>query len=101
MAVMLIQTTRAYIRPYTPEDLDNFFLLNGDEQVMQYIRKTISKEESGLFLKEIIAGYNLFPGLGRWAMIEKMTGQFMGTFSLLPLEQRKDIHIGYALLKNF
>jgi [ribosomal protein S5]-alanine N-acetyltransferase len=98
---MIIQTERIYTRPFTENDRDNFFLLNGDEQIMKYIRQTKSQEESAKFLREVIRDYGLFPGLGRWAMIEKSSGRLIGMFSLLPFEQTKDVHIGYALLKNY
>jgi ribosomal-protein-alanine N-acetyltransferase len=97
---MQIQTQRLYVRPFAEDDLHHFHLINGDEQVMRYIRHATSKEESAIVLMQIINSYGSLPGLGRWAIIEKSSVQLVGMFSLLPLEQTGDTHIGYALIKN-
>lgn len=98
---MLLQTKRVYVRPFTEEDLDDFHSINSDEEIMRYIRQPKSKEESAQFLKEIIEDYRIFPRLGRWGIIERISNNVMGMFSLLPLAHTKDIHIGYALLKKY
>ncbi|HKH60331.1 MAG TPA: GNAT family N-acetyltransferase [Flavitalea sp.] len=97
---MILQTTRLYVRPFTEKDLEVFFELNGDEQVMRYIRTPKSREGSALFLTEVIDNYQRYPGLGRWAVIEKLSDACIGMFSLLTLEHTNDIHIGYALFPN-
>ena len=97
---MILQTTRLYVRPFTEKDLEVFFELNSDEQVMRYIRAPKSREGAAVFLKEVIVNYQKYPGLGRWAVIEKVTDACIGMFSLLKLERTDDIHIGYALFPN-
>ncbi|HET9279944.1 MAG TPA: GNAT family N-acetyltransferase, partial [Flavitalea sp.] len=99
-AFMIIQTTRLYVRQFTEKDLEVFFGLNSDEQVMRYIRAPKSREGSALFLTEVIDNYQRYPGLGRWAVIEKVSDACIGMFSLLKLEHTNDIHIVYALFPN-
>jgi [ribosomal protein S5]-alanine N-acetyltransferase len=96
---MLFTSKRLYVRKFTSSDEDAFFRLNGDEEIMRFIRPVKSREESNAFLAENIRFYDAHPGLGRFALVEKDTDDVAGTFSLLPLEHTDDVHIGYALLK--
>ncbi len=97
----ILASNRLYARRYTMEDLDNFYALNGDEEIMRYIRPVKTMEETKEFLSQNILFYDANSQLGRWALISKEKDQFVGTFSLLPLETTNDIHIGYALLKDY
>jgi [ribosomal protein S5]-alanine N-acetyltransferase len=38
--------------------------------------------------------------IGRWAADAKATGQFIGSFAIIPIEGSDDIQLGYALLKE-
>lgn len=98
---IIFETPRLVVRKYIfEEDADNFFRLNGDPEVMRYIRPAKSREECIEFLKEIIAKAEENPGIGRWAAIEKLNGVFVGSFAIIPIEQTEDIQLGYALLKE-
>lgn len=99
--MILFSTPRLYVRPFTTEDEDSFFLLTGDTEVMQYIREPKTREQSDLFLKENLEFYKTHPGLGRFAAFTNDTHTFAGTFSLLSINDSDDIHLGYALLKSF
>lgn len=94
-------TDRLWVRQFTPEDANDFYLFNSSEQVMQYIRPVKNREESDAFLEE---NFNLyldgFP-YGRMFVADKMTGVFLGTFSILYLDGDADYHIGYALMPNY
>lgn len=99
--MLIFETPRLIVRQYTLEDADNFFSLNGDEEVMRYIRKTMNKEDSDKFLQQNIEFYIVNPKLGRWAVEEKVTRNFVGSFALIPLpfEDEKDkLQLGYSLL---
>ena len=97
--MILFETERLFVRQYTSQDKDNFFALNGNKEIMQYIRTAKTKEESDAFLQENISYYEANPLLGRWAAMEKNTLTYVGSFALIPVEQNKsNIQIGYALL---
>jgi ribosomal-protein-alanine N-acetyltransferase len=83
------------------QDADTFFRLNGDAEVMKYIRKAKTKEESDLFLQENLALYQRQKGIGRFAVFTKDNHLFIGSFAILPLNGTDDFHIGYALLQPF
>jgi [ribosomal protein S5]-alanine N-acetyltransferase len=99
--MILFESERLYVQPYTKADADHFFALNGDAENMQYIREPKTRAESDTFLDENLAFYTDHPGLGRFAVFTKTDHQFAGSFSLLSINNSENIHLGYALLKPF
>jgi ribosomal-protein-alanine N-acetyltransferase len=99
--MIIFETERLLVRRYTPEDKDYFFMLSGNPQVMQYIRAVSTREESDRFLLENIAFYKLYPQRGRWAVMEKKSGAFTGSFAIIPLPwDAEKIQLGYSLLQE-
>jgi len=105
-AHILFETERLLVRHYTVNDGDNFFLLNGDEEIMRYIRPAKTREEADQFLSEILQKLEVDPATGRWAVEEKNTGVFVGSFAFIPIERTENksdsyrMQLGYALLKQ-
>ena len=99
--MILFESERLYVQPYTEADADLFFQLNGDAEIMQYIREPKTKEQSDQFLNENLQFYKDHPGLGRFAVFTRDEQQFAGSFSLLSINKSENIHLGYALLKKF
>ena len=101
MGSIIFDTERLIVRQYDFDtDAENFFLLNSDDDVMRYIRATKSKDECNAFLKKIIETYKINPLIGRWAANEKVSGKFVGSFAIIPIEGSDDIQLGYAFLKE-
>jgi ribosomal-protein-alanine N-acetyltransferase len=99
--MILFETERLFVRQYTKEDDDNFFLLNGDEVIMRYIRPPKARAEANLFLSQIMDKYGENPAAGRWAAGDKYTGEFVGSFAFIPVERSAgQMQLGYALLKE-
>lgn len=96
---MIFETERLVVRPYLQEDSEYFFMMNGDEEIVRYIRPPKSREESDLFLLEVIKYSQENPLYGRWAVFEKESGEFAGTFAVIPIENTDDMQLGYSLLK--
>ena len=100
--MFIFETERLKIRRYSLDDCDRFYQLSGSEEVMRYIRPIISKADSDKSLVQNIHQYTQQPNTGRWAMFEKDTGNFVGSFSILVMDSDKTrLHIGYALLPPF
>lgn len=97
---IVFQTERLFVRPYTMDDLDNFFRLNGDKEVMRYIRPAQTFEQSKEFLLKIILAYAQRPGTGRWGMFSHNDQEFVGSFALIPVEGSDRLQLGYAILKE-
>jgi ribosomal-protein-alanine N-acetyltransferase len=97
--MIIFETERLTVRQYIFDvDAENFFLLNGNEVVMRYIRPVKARKECNAFLKEIILSAEENPGMGRWAAIEKKSDLFVGSFAIIPVEGTDDIQLGFALL---
>ena len=97
----IFETERLIVKQYVFEtDADNFFALNGDAEVMRYIRAVKTREECDTFLKQNIESYQTNPLMGRWAVFEKTTGKFVGSFAFIPVEGTENSQLGYALLKE-
>jgi ribosomal-protein-alanine N-acetyltransferase len=101
MGNIIFETKRLIVRQYVFEtDADDFFALNGDEEVMRYIRAVKSREECDTFLKQNIESYKTNPLMGRWGAYEKASGKFIGSFAFIPVEGTENSQLGYALLKE-
>jgi [ribosomal protein S5]-alanine N-acetyltransferase len=97
---IVFQTERLIVRTYNADDKENFFLMNGDEEIVRYIRAAKSREECDRFLLEVIKYSDENPLFGRWAVHEKETGNFAGTFAIIPVEGTDHLQLGYSLLKT-
>ncbi|HWB26196.1 MAG TPA: GNAT family N-acetyltransferase [Chitinophagaceae bacterium] len=98
----IFETERLAVRQYNAQDDDLFYQLSSNEEVMRYIRPTVSKEDSDKLLVQNIHLYLSRANTGRWAMFERHTGNFVGSFSILAMDSdNAKLHIGYALLPQF
>ena len=98
--MILFESQRLLVKPYTAADGDAFFRFHGDEEVMRFIRAPKTREQTDAFLLENLQFYHDHPGIGRFAVIEKATGEYIGSFSLLPLEDTVNYHLGYGFLQH-
>lgn len=96
----VFETERLLVRRYTLADSAHFFLLNNDIDVVRYIRPPKSREESQQFLLQNMAMYEQWPMMGRWAMIHKPTDTVVGSFAIFPIDNTRDIQLGYSLFKE-
>jgi [ribosomal protein S5]-alanine N-acetyltransferase len=99
MSELVFETQRLVVRRYTKDDLDHLYRLNCDEDVMRYIRPTMSLEEAKDFLQKNLELYSEFPLLGRWATFDR-NKNFVGSFAVIHIPGSTDIQLGYALLKQ-
>jgi ribosomal-protein-alanine N-acetyltransferase len=97
---VIFKTERLTVRRYTESDRDNFHSLSGDEDVMRYIRPVQTREQSDSFLEENILFYDDYPMMGRWAVEEKKSGKFVGSFAVIFIPKTNIIQLGYSLLKQ-
>lgn len=95
---VIFETERLLIRRYTIADEEAFYRINNDADVMRYIRPPKNREEAAAFLRENLQFYTAHPQMGRWAMIDKATQEFVGMFAVIPVQHTPEIQVGYALL---
>jgi ribosomal-protein-alanine N-acetyltransferase len=97
----LIESERLYARYLETDDLESYYQLNGDEEIMRYIRPAKNREETELFLKEVMESYKKENIDWRLALLEKDTDIFVGSFAIIPLDNTNDLQLGYSLLKEY
>ncbi len=82
------------------------FELDSDPEVHRYLgRMVMSIDESRKTIEAVRKQYGDF-GIGRWAMVEKSSGEFMGWTGLKYCTETRNGHVnyydlGYRLIKRF
>ncbi|PWK20764.1 GNAT family N-acetyltransferase [Xanthomarina spongicola] len=103
-----IETERLLLRDLRLTDLEGMFALDSDPEVHKFLRnkpvKTI--DESRIILESVLTQYKE-RGIGRFAVIEKSSGDFVG-WSGLRLNTEYNMNgftkyydVGYRLIKRF
>lgn len=97
----ILETQRLYLREMTPEDAEVAYILNLDPEVLRYTGDDPfeSIEEAKTFL-ESYASYRTY-GFGRWGVILKETGEYLGWCGLKYTPELDEFDIGYRLMKKF
>lgn len=99
--MIVFETERLIVRHLKETDAGNFFLLQGNRQVMQFIHPVRSREESDAFLTKVMAGYSE-PWMGAWAIEEKGSGKFSGSFVINPIPgDSEKTQLGYMFMPEF
>ena len=99
---IIFETERLRVRYFTAEDYDNYFSLQGNPEVMQYIRPARSREESDSFLKDKILPSSKDDFRGYWAVEKKESHEFIGCFVIIPLpEDDTKTQMGYSFLPQY
>lgn len=103
-----LETERLILRELRDSDLKGMFELDSDPEVHKYLGNKPVKTivESKIILDDIINQYK-DRGIGRWAVIEKSSGTFIG-WSGIKLNTEYNMNgftkyydIGYRLIKRF
>lgn len=103
---ILIETERLLLREITEADAPGLFELDSDPEVHKYLgHKTVTHlSESEDIVKHVQRQY-LENGIGRWAVIDKATNEFIGWAGLKYEKNiRKNTHyydLGYRLKRKF
>jgi ribosomal-protein-alanine N-acetyltransferase len=101
MEQIVFDTERLIVRHYTADDADNFFLLNADPEVMRYIRPVRSRADTDNFFEEVMQYSKDNPAYGRMAIMDKRSGEFVGSFAIIPIEKTDLMQLGYSLLPKY
>jgi RimJ/RimL family protein N-acetyltransferase len=96
-----MHTARLTLRRFTSDDADNLVALDSDLEVMRYLNGGIATPRD-VIEREILPGFMVSyapgGGYGVWALIERVSGAFLGWASLRPDGQRPgEATLGYRL----
>ncbi|MFG3253415.1 GNAT family N-acetyltransferase [Streptomyces sp. NPDC048172] len=97
---VFMETERLVLRRFTEADVDNLVELDSDPEVMRFLtgEPTPRAEIEDEVLPKVLRDYRRGPA-GRWAAVERGTGEFVGWLSLQPPEDGgvREVELGYRL----
>src|SRR5688572_11277934 len=101
------ETERLILRELLPSDDKGMFELDSDPDVHTYLgTKPLEHIEQSREVIEMVRKQYIDNGIGRWAMIERSTGEFVGWagLKLVKTETNGRINfydVGYRLIKRY
>lgn len=105
-----LETERLILREVSDDDLESIFELDSNPEVHKYLgNKPITKKEQAQTYIDSIKSQYIERGIGRFAVIEKSSGEFIGWSGLKfntgekeSFGNKKDFYdIGYRLIERF
>ena len=101
------ETNRLILREILPTDVDGMFELDNDPEVHKYLgNNPIQTKVQAAEMIQFIRQQYIDNGIGRWAVIDKQTNNFMGWAGLKLITEQINNHInyldlGYRLIKKY
>jgi [ribosomal protein S5]-alanine N-acetyltransferase len=98
----ILETERLRLREMTEADAENLWRLNANPNVVRYVGEPSLKDvDAALDVLRV----RVFPqyrehGLGRWAVVSKESGAFLGWCGLKYLAQTKEYDLGYRFAEE-
>lgn len=90
------ETERLILRELMPADAKGMFDMNSDPDVHRYLgNKPVKSIEQSIAEIEFIRKQYVENGIGRWAVIEKTSGNFLGWSGLKLITETTNNHINY------
>lgn len=104
---IFIETERLILREILPKDIDGLFQLDSDPEVHRYLgNKPVTDKNQIVEVINFIRQQYIDNGIGRWAIIDKNTNQFIGWAGLKFVKDLTNNHknyydLGYRLIKKY
>ena len=101
MKEFLLSTTRLQLRAFQLADANGFFLLNNDPLVLRHTGDVPFVDEAAA--ADFISRYDHYQnyGYGRWAIILRATGQFIGFCGLKYHPDQHFVDLGFRLQRQY
>jgi isoleucyl-tRNA synthetase len=99
-AEFLLETERAYLRPFSADDLEVFYQLQSDPDVRKHFPNVLSLKEAKSMLNEFLEHQEKH-GFSCFAAFEKSSGKFMGFAGCNYCGESSEIEICYSLHQEF
>ena len=96
----IAETERLILREFSQQDAKNLYLLNSDPEVVRFTGDVAfeSVQEAAQFI-ETYSEYE-FHGFGRWSLLDKVTGEYLGFCGLRRDPTTREVDLGFRLLKS-
>lgn len=104
---IIAETERLIVREILPSDIDGMFELDSDPEVHRYLgnNPVTDREQINIVINNIRQQY-IDNGIGRWAIIDKKTNDFIGWTGLKFVTELINNHqnyydLGYRLIRRY
>jgi|SRR5690554_419840 len=104
---IFVETERLILREILPKDVDGLFELDSDPEVHRYLgNKPLTDKDQIVDVINFIRQQYIDNGIGRWAIIDKKTNDFIGWTGLKFVTDLTNNHknyydLGYRLIKRY
>ncbi len=101
------ETERFYLREILPSDIEGMFELDSDPSVHQFLGNSpVTTRQESLDMIRFIRQQYIDHGIGRWAIIDNSTNEFVGWSGLKFVTETINNHsnfydLGYRLIKKY
>lgn len=106
-AKLFVETERLILREILPSDIDGMFELDSDPDVHTFLgNKPVSTKEQVVDVINFVQKQYIEHGIGRWAIVDKQTHEFIGWAGLkfvtdLINNHRNYYDLGYRLIRKY
>ena len=97
---MLFETDRLYVVKWKKEDLTALFDLFNDTAIKEFIAPKLTLEETEHIFQSQLLDYEKTGISGRYFIVEKSSGNFIGLLLLKYVDRDCTVEIGYSLIKE-
>lgn len=97
----IIETERCYLRALSVDDAQHFYDLNADEEVIKYTGDVAFQQVTEA--RSFLENYNQYKqyGYGRWAVIDKANGEFLGWCGLKFSPDLNETDLGFRFFRKY
>jgi ribosomal-protein-alanine N-acetyltransferase len=105
--IIHLETPRLILREVTVDDANGFYELDSDPEVHRYLgNKTVTTLQQCHDTISFLQKQYIENGIGRWAVVEKESGEFIGWSGIKLVTETFNNHInyydlGYRLIRRF
>ena len=104
---VFLETERLILREILPSDVNGLFELDSDPKVHRYLgNKPVTNKEQVIEVVEFIRQQYIDYGIGRWAIVDKKTKEFIGWTGFKFVTELTNNHqnyydLGYRLIRKY
>ena len=97
---MLFETDRLYVAKWRKENLNALYDLFNDPAIKEFIAPKLTIEETEHIFNAQLIDYEKTDVFGRYFIVEKSSGDYIGLLLLKDVDRKCSIEIGYSLIKE-
>ncbi|MEO7315179.1 MAG: GNAT family N-acetyltransferase [Ginsengibacter sp.] len=97
---MLFETDRLYVAKWRKENLNALYDLFNDPAIKELIAPKLTIEETEHIFETQLLDYEKEGVFGRYFIVEKSTGDYIGLLLLKDVNRECSIEIGYSLIRE-